>query len=228
MLLLLCEDRQVADEERYWYEDGLDPEELAFQRLHGPWKRSTPADALAMMSRYDGDWWIAGGWAIDAFTGVHRAHEDVDLSLWRRDVEKLRLHLRGRYDLWSNAGGRFRPLTDQAPEHPEDADQIWLRKHALAPWEYDVVVNPDRAGRWVFRRDPALDFALEDITWRAPDGVRYLNPEMALAYKAKLARPKDELDFNAALPLLSDDQRVWLADMVDHLHPGHPWPARLR
>jgi hypothetical protein len=114
------------------------------------------------------------------------------------------------------------------PEQPDDADQIWLRKHALSPWEFDLVVNPDRDGRWIFRRDPSLDFALEDITWTAPDGIRYLNPEMALAYKARLARPKDDQDLAAALPLLSRTQRIWLADMIDHLHPGHAWQDAIR
>jgi len=215
-------------EELPWYPEGLDAEELAFQRLYGPWKVSTPAEAQALLTGYDGDWWIAGGWSIEAFTGVRREHEDVDVSLWRRDIEKLRLHLRGRYDLWSNAGGRLKPLTDQRPEQPEDADQIWLRRHALAPWEFDLQPNPDRDGRWVFRRDPTIDYDLDDITWRAPDGVRYLNPELAIAYKAALSRPKDEVDLAATLPLLTADRRTWLGDMIDHLHPDHPWLARIR
>ena len=215
-------------EERPWYADGLDPEELAFQRLYGPWKVSTPADAQELMHGYDGDWWITGGWAIEAFTGVRREHEDVDVSLWRRDIEKLRLHLNGRYDLWSNAGGRLRPLTDQQPEQPDDADQIWLRRHALAPWEFDLQPNPDRDGRWVFRRDPTLDYALDEITWRAPDGIRYVNPELVIAYKARLSRPKDERDLEATLPLLTPDRRTWLADMIEHLHPNHPWLPRIR
>ncbi|MGY4769495.1 nucleotidyltransferase domain-containing protein [Kribbella sp. CWNU-51] len=215
-------------EERPWYADGLDPEELAFQRLYGPWKVSTPADAQELMHGYDGDWWINGGWAIEAFTGVRREHEDVDVSLWRRDIEKLRFHLNGRYDLWSNAGGRLQPLTDERPEQPDDADQIWLRRHALAPWEFDLQPNPDRDGRWVFRRDPTLDYALDEITWRAPDGIRYINPELAIAYKARLGRPKDERDLDATLPLLTPDRRTWLADMIDHLHPNHPWLPRIR
>jgi hypothetical protein len=103
-----------------------------------------------------------------------------------------------------------------------------LRRHALAPWEFDVVVNPDRDGRWVFRRDPTLDYALDDITWVASDGIRYLSPELALAYKAKQARSKDEQDLAAALPLLTADRRTWLADMIDHLHPDHRWAARIR
>jgi hypothetical protein len=218
----------VGGEERVWYGEGLDAEELAFQRLYGPWKVSTPADARELLEGYDGEWWIAGGWAIDAFSGVRREHEDVDVSLWRRDIEKLRTHLKGRYDLWSNAGGRLFPLTDDRPELPDDAVQVWLRKHALAPWEFDVVINPDRDGRWVFRREPTRDFALDEVTWTAPDGIRYLTPEMVLTFKARLDRPKDNRDLDAALPKLTHTQRSWLADMIDHLHPDHPWPARIR
>ncbi|MFG1628717.1 nucleotidyltransferase domain-containing protein [Kribbella sp. NPDC049227] len=214
--------------ERTWYPDGLDAEELAFQRLYGPWKQSTPAEAREVLDGYDGEWWIAGGWAIEAFTGVRREHEDVDVSLWRRDIEKLRLHLKGKYDLWSNAGGQLRPLTDQRPDQPADADQIWLRKHALSAWEFDLVVNPDRDGRWVFRRDPELDYDLHDISWVTPDGIRCLNPEIALAYKAKQSRPKDEQDLAATLPLLTDERRTWLADMIEHLHPGHAWIETVR
>ena len=210
------------------YPEGLDPEELAFQRLYGPWKVSTPADARQLMDGYDGDWWITGGWAVEAFTGVRRGHEDVDVSLWRRDIEKLRIHLKDRYDLWANAGGRLQPLTDERPEQPDDAPQIWLRRHALAPWEFDLQPNPDRDGRWIFRRDPSLDFALSDVTWVASDGIRYVTPEIALAYKARQARPKDEHDLAAALPGLTPARRTWLADTIEHLHPNHPWTERVR
>ncbi|MEV6287687.1 hypothetical protein [Kribbella sp. NPDC051770] len=209
------------------YPDGLDPEELEFQQLYGPWHVSSPQDAARLLDGYPSDWWIAGGWAIEAFTGVRRPHEDVDVSLWRKDVELLREHLKGEWHLWSNAGGRLSPLTDRRPEPPDDADQIWLRRHALAPWEYDLVVNPDRDGRWIFRRDPSLDFALDEITWIASDGLRYITPEMALAYKARLNRPKDEQDLAAALPLLTSTQRTWLAGMINHLHPGHAWLSRI-
>jgi hypothetical protein len=209
------------------YPEGLDAEELAFQQLYGPWHVSSPQDAAHLLDGYPSDWWIAGGWAIEAFTGVPRPHEDVDVSLWRKDVEVLRQHLKSDWHLWSNEGGRLSPLTDKRPEQPAAADQIWLRRHALASWEYDLVLNPDRDGRWVFRRDPSLDFALDEITWIAPDGLRYITPEMALAYKARLNRPKDEQDLAATLPLLAAARRKWLADIVDHLHPRHPWLSRI-
>ena len=209
------------------YAEGLDPEEPAFQRLYGPVLASTPQDAAELLDGFGHPWWIAGGWAVEAFTGVPREHEDVDVSIFRRDVEAFRQHVRGRYHVWSNAGGILRPMTDERPEPLDDGDQIWLREHALGPWRYDVAVNPDRDGRWVFRRDPALDFDLDEVTWVAGDGIRYVTPQMALAYKARLDRPKDQADLAATLPLLSDGQRSWLAGMVAHLHPGHAWLDRL-
>ncbi len=209
------------------YAEGLDPEELEFQRLYGPWRPASLAQAKELFDGFGGDWWIAGGWAIEAFTGVHRHHEDIDVAMWRRDVGALRAWVAGRYHVWAAGSGSLRPVTDERPDMPDTADQLWLREHALAPWEYDVVLNPDRDGRWVFRRDPSLDYDLAEITWVADDGIRYITPEMALAYKARLNRPKDEADLAATLPLLDGGRRAWLAEMVAHLHPGHPWIAAI-
>jgi hypothetical protein len=130
--------------------------------------------------------------------------------------------------VWSAGSAGIHPVTTEDPVVPDTADQVWIREHALAPWRYDVVLNPDRDGRWIFRRDPSIDYDLDEITWVADDGIRYLNPEMTLAYKAKHARPKDERDLAITLPLLSPKQRTWLADMIDHLHPNHPWLAQIR
>ena len=55
------------------YPDGLDPEELDFQRLYGPWKQSAPADAQRILHGYDGQWWIAG-WLADMVEHLHPGH----------------------------------------------------------------------------------------------------------------------------------------------------------
>jgi hypothetical protein len=40
-----CEDPRIGSERRYWYEGGLDPVELEFQRLYGPVPPATRAEA---------------------------------------------------------------------------------------------------------------------------------------------------------------------------------------
>lgn len=192
------------------------------------WSPATRDEAKELLADFGGDWWVVGGWSIEAFTRVPREHEDLDISFWRKDVELFRLCVKGRYDFWSNASGHLFPLTDERPDLPENAEQAWLRPHALAPWRYDLGINPDRDGRWVFRRDRTLDYPLDEVTWVADDGIRYMNPEMTLAHKAALDRPKDRGDLATVLPLLSAAKRTWLADMIHHLHPDHAWLDQIR
>ncbi|MCX6047975.1 MAG: hypothetical protein NT075_22980 [Chloroflexi bacterium] len=43
-------------------------------------------------------------------------------------------------------------------------------------------------------------------------------------YKAKGRRAKDEVDFQACLPVLDQAAKVWLRKSLYVLHPeGHPW-----
>lgn len=209
-----------------WYAPDLDPEELAFQRLYGPWRPFSVTEIADLFTPLQIRWWIAGGYAVDAFTELPREHDDIDVCVFRRDVDVLREAFEGKFHLWSAGAGLLRPLTDNFPGPHDQSDQIWLREHALAPWRADVLLNPDHDGDWVSRRDPSFAAPLGEVTW-SRDGVRYLNPEIVLAFKAKLARPKDEQDFAAAVPLLTTDARAWLADYLARCEPDHSWRARL-
>lgn len=67
---------------------------------------------------------------------------------------------------------------------------------------------------------------MADVTWVAADGIRYLNPEIVLLYKAPLRRPKDDPDFEAALPVLSGEARLWLRAGLARVSADHPWLSR--
>jgi hypothetical protein len=54
-----------------------------------------------------------------------------------------------------------------------------------------------------------------------------VRPEVALLFKAKHARPKDEQDLNDTLPLLDASRRGLLAEWIAVVHPGHAWLERL-
>ncbi len=196
-----------------------------FERIYGPQQPWTPSEAGEVMAGVGVPWWVAGGWAIEAFTGVVRPHEDIDLSVLRRDVGAVRAHLEADWHLWaaSDRGLLHLPPGREVPDH---AEQVWVRRHALAPWRGEVLLNPDRDGRWVFKRDPSLVLPLDEATWER-DGVRFLRPELVLAHKAASGRPKDDADLEAALPLLDPRQVDLVRRAVSQQRADHAWRARL-
>ncbi|WP_245633133.1 hypothetical protein [Luteipulveratus mongoliensis] len=50
---------------------GWDISDDESERVYGPSLGREPADAATLFADYAGTWWIAGGWAIEAFTGSH-------------------------------------------------------------------------------------------------------------------------------------------------------------
>ena len=202
-------------------------EEDHWVRLYGPWDALDLVGAKAFFDGFDRPWWLVGGWAVELFTGVLREHEDIDVSILACDAPALREFVGDRWHLWTIGSGQLRPMTDQYPDLPEPDSQIWVRRDASSPWVMDLPVTPDADGRWRNKRLPDQILPLDDATWVTEDGVRVLNPEIALLFKARLGRRKDHRDFAHALPLLSTEQRSWLHDAVRLLWPQHLWLADL-
>jgi hypothetical protein len=205
-----------------------DEEDAAFLRVYGPWQPLTPAQAVELMAGFPAPWWVVGGQAIEAFTGVRRFHEDLDLVVYSHDFPAFREQVSSRYHVWSNHGGTLRVVDDRHPEPLHPRSPIWLREHALAPWVVDCPLNPSVDGRWQSKRDPAHVADLDEVTWVAGDGVRYLNPEIVLHYKGAQLRAKDELDLQHTWPLLPEEKRRWLLDALRTTYGAdHVWIDRL-
>jgi hypothetical protein len=204
-----------------------DPEDIALDRLWGPWQAFSVAEAAAAMAAYDEPWWVCGGHAIEAFTGVPRLHDDIDVGFFTSHLDALRVALDDAFDLWSVGSMTFRPLTSETPRLHDGSEQVWVREHAWAPWRMDLLATPDDDGRWVNKRDPATVLPLEEATWVGEDGVRYLDADLALVMKAKHTRPKDVRDLEATLPLLDEQARARLGRLLARAHPGHAWLDRL-
>jgi hypothetical protein len=90
-------------------------------------------------------------------------------------------------------------------------------------WRLDVVREPWEGDTWTCRRDAALRRPGSEVVAHTSDGIPYVRPEIALLFKAKHTRDKDQADFEASLPLLDRLQRAWLTDALELVHPGHPW-----
>jgi hypothetical protein len=54
-----------------------------------------------------------------------------------------------------------------------------------------------------------------------------VRPEIALLFKAKGSRFKDQRDFDRALPHLDWTARAWLRAALAKAHPGHAWRGRM-
>ena len=195
-------------------------DEIDFARIYGPFAPLTPRELRDLLAGFERPWWIVGGYAIEAFTGVERSHEDIDMSIFIEDVPAFRAHLEPRYHLWSNDGGTFRFFDDKHPEPLAPLSQIWVREHAQAPWIVDCILTPSVDGQWQSKRDRDHVAPLESVTWLDGNGIRYLNPEIVLFFKAARDREKDNLDFERTLPLLSDTQRAWLNDALERRAAG--------
>lgn len=174
-------------------------------------------------------WWVSGGWALEAFTGATREHEDTDASVLRTDLAQLRGHLDGQAEVWTATSGTLRPPPpDVAPDLPPDevlppgCRQIWTRVSPAHPWEFDILLVPGSEEEWVYARDASLRMPMGEALW-ARDGITYLQPEIQLLYKAKGLRDKDQADFKATLPHLDARRRGWLRDALEQTLPGHPW-----
>lgn len=194
-----------------------------FTAWYGGWAPRTPQDVAALFEGYAGTWWLAGGWAIEAFTGVPREHRDIDPSILLGELDLFRTHVAGRFHPWTATTGGLKPLMPSDPGVlPEGCGQLWLRRSALEPWEYDVLLAPGDPETWVYKRDPSVTMPMAEALWER-EGVRYLQPEIQLLYKAKGRRPQDQADFDSALPHLDTARRGWLANALARTLPDHPW-----
>jgi hypothetical protein len=198
----------------------LEPEE--FERWYGGLDPLDPTTIGAFMDGFDRPWWVIGGWSIQAFTGVPRPHEDLDVSILACDAEAFRVFLGDRWTAWNVDEGWLRALVEPLPGLAPDS-QIWVRRDARSPWILDLPLTPDTDGRWTNKRDPSHTEELDDVTWVAPDGLRYARPEVSLMFKAAQARAKDRRDAEVTIPMLDAAARRWLRAAVARLDARHPW-----
>ena len=188
------------------------------------WEPATLPEVAALLARVRVPWWIAGGYAIELAVGrAFRAHADIDVLLLRRDPRAIEAALPW-WEWWAaDPPGTLRPWS-RGELLGDDVDDVWCRPSAAAPWRIQFMLDKAEGDEWVSRRNPAVRRKIASLGGVSAGGIPYLAPEVQLFAKAHRTRPKDELDFTAALPVLDGTQRRWLAEAQEQ---DHPWLGRL-
>ena len=178
---------------------------------------------------YPGRWWIAGGWAVDLHVGrVRRAHSDIDVLILHQDLATFGEFFASRgLVIRDQQSGQVRPW-----RHPDEVipgRNTFSFSEAARPDGYDIeiVVGLADGEDWLFHRGRKLRRRLAAMT-HLRDGIPYLGPEIVLLFKARDGRDKDDADFADLLPLLTIEQKQWLAPrLAPPGRPDHRWLAAL-
>lgn len=186
-----------------------------------------PRDIQALLADAPFPWWIAGGWALDLFIGEQtRPHFDIDAAIARVDQTAAQRHLvkwNFRYAVRDCDGTvAFQPwATGQILDRRIHG--AWARESPEAPWRFEFLLHEIEGQVWSFRYFGSVQHPLRSIDGRTPDGICYLQPEIALLYKAARMRDVDVQDFHRVLPRLASEQRTQLAADIKSCWPQHPW-----
>jgi hypothetical protein len=191
------------------------------------WEALTPQQVAELMRGFDAPWYIAGGWALDLFLGRQtRAHNDIEVSVFRADEAKLRTHLRD-WELFIAESGTLTPLP-AATALPREAHELWARERGRDAWQLEVLFEERVADRWVYRRNERVGAHWKDIGRFTNDGIPYIRPDIQLLYKSKSPRPSDESDLLAILPRLDVAQKATLFAFIGTTDSSHRWLDRIK
>jgi hypothetical protein len=191
------------------------------------WEAWTPAQLWRRLQGLAIDWYVVGGWALDLHLGVQsRAHDDLEFAVSPQGACRVAERL-GELAFFAVRQGKFTPWSEADPI-PDDLWQIWGADPESGVWRVDMMMERGTRERWVYKRNATIGQPRSEAIRTTAQGIRYLAPANVLLFKAKHHRPKDEQDFQAALPGLTQKEREDLACWLDITHPGHVWIEALR
>ena len=184
------------------------------------WEAWHPAEAARRLAGVGVPWAVIAGWSLDLFRGGQtREHEDLEIAVPAHGFPAI-LDALADFEHFVVGDGLARPVSAEALV---GTHQTWIRERGSGLWRLDVIREPWDGDTWLCRRDARIRRPGSEVIAHTADGIPYQLPEIALLFKAKHTREKDQADFDGTLPLLDPAARAWLANSLELVHPGHPW-----
>jgi hypothetical protein len=194
-------------------------------RDDAPWDPWRPEEVARRFAGSTLRWYVVAGWALDLFRGEQtRDHEDIEIGVPSADFPMVQEALEG-FEFDVVGSGEWWPVDDAAFNVHF---QTWVRDPTTGVYHLDVFRDPHDGDTWICRRDHSIRMPYDDLVSFTPNDIPFMAPEVALLFKAKHNRVKDQSDFDGIAPLLSKGQTQWLREGLLKLHPGHPWIPALR
>jgi hypothetical protein len=167
-------------------------------------------------------WFICGGWAIDLFLETEtRQHSDIEIGIFRSDQAVMAAYLKGWFldKIVPGNPSRKEPWGKgeylQIPIH-----EVYAVKGEL---RLEILLNEGEGTDWLFRRDQRVKASASSLVGTY-DGIPYLNPQVALLYKARNPRDKDQADLRNVLPKMTKEAKTWLQQSIRNSEgANHLW-----
>lgn len=175
----------------------------------------------AIMKTAKFPWYIAGGWSIDLFIGrKSRDHKDMDIVVFREYVQNVLDYFQGwKIGVAVPGEQRLEPVSNLS-----DVDSPRYCLHITSRSQFVEVLLTDRKNECaLYRRNPSISLSLQDFIRTDETGILYITAEWQLLFKSKSPRNIDELDFRAALPYLSKQQKEWLGNAMIQSNGKKEW-----
>jgi hypothetical protein len=192
------------------------------------WEPLANEEIRRLFADVEAPWWIAGGRSLDLFLRHDtRSHQDVDVSILRRDQAAFRERL-GSWDVQIAHEGTLVPWKRGEKIETPARHEVWARERRDGPWKVELLLEESDGPRWSYRRDSRIGLNIADLGRTDEREIPFLRPEITLLYKSKSPRPVDETDFLYVLPRLDPAQKGWLFAAIYTLEPTHRWLERLK
>ncbi|HBL84391.1 MAG: hypothetical protein A2Y17_04810 [Clostridiales bacterium GWF2_38_85] len=200
------------------------------------------------------DYAFCGGHAIDLYLGKEtRPHGDIDISAFWEDRNKIIAFMQSQGWIVYEAmgGGVVHLITDTADQkliklnifcvregcpffHAELVENDMYRcdiEHVeQTSLDYiEFLLNKRDDSHFIYSRNKDVRLELDKAILKNRN-IRYLAPELVLLYKSiDLIRVENQQDFNATLPHLTADSKLWLKNALQTSFPdGYEWIDRIQ
>lgn len=180
---------------------------------------------MDVMKNFQQPWFISGGWVVDIALGrVTREHDDLDICIYREDAKEALQYFED-WEIKVAVPGENR-LVDY--EQFSDLSLPRYCLHLFREKDFIEILLTEREGDEVlFRKNKNISMRINDFSLKDCDGRPFVNPVWQLLFKSLNPRDKDNEDFINYLPIINDQQKLWLTSGIRILKPDSEWLTEL-